>query len=109
MRELHIYIYYGTSVTQAIIASYGHKREIVYCAFSWLTLRAVYVPFQFSELQIYPCDFYIAQIQIEKYSKAPKQERDKLIVSSTARGAAKNVIKIDVLLIEPVTIEAATL
>ena len=38
--------------------------------------------------------------------KAPKQERrDKLIVSSTARGAAKNVIKVDVLLIEPVTIE----
>ena len=46
---------------------------------------------------------------IEKYSKAPKRERDKLIVSSTMRGAAKNVIKIDVLLVEPVTIEAATL
>ena len=46
---------------------------------------------------------------------APKQElerereKDKLIVSSTARGAAKNVIKIDVLLTEPVIIEAATL
>ena len=34
---------------------------------------------------------------------------DKLIVSSTARGAAKNVIKIDVLLTEPVIMEAATL
>ena len=54
-------------------------------------------------------EFYIAKI--EKYSKAPDKagERDKLIVSSTARGTAKNVIKIDVLLTEPVTIEAATL
>ena len=49
--------------------------------------------------------------EIEKYSKAPKQERekDKLIISSTARGATKNVIKIDVLLTEPVIIEAARL
>ena len=49
--------------------------------------------------------------QIEEYSKAPGKagESGKLIVSSTARGAAKNVIKIDVLLAEPVIIEAATL
>ena len=46
----------------------------------------------------------------EVYSIGSKAgERDKLIVSSTVRGAAKNVIKIDVLLTEPVTIEATTL
>ena len=45
MRELYIYIYYGTSVTQG--STYGHKREIVYCAFSCLghAPRAVYTPF----------------------------------------------------------------
>ena len=59
-------------------------------------------------MQIYPPFFYFAHAldEIEKYSKVPKQkrERDKLIVSSTARGAAKNVIKIDVLLTKPVII-----
>ena len=40
----------GTSMREwyvghPIIASYGHKREIVYCAVSCLTLRAVYMRF----------------------------------------------------------------
>ena len=66
-------------------------------------------------MQIFPFFFYIAHAldEIEKYSKAPtpvgEREKDKLIVSSTVRGATKNVIKIDVLLTEPVIIEAATL
>ena len=38
-----------------------------------------------------------------------RRERDKLVVCSIAQGAVKNVIKIDVLLTDPVTIEAATL
>ena len=42
VRELYIYIWY---VGHPIIASYGHEREIVYCAFSCLTLQAVYIPF----------------------------------------------------------------
>ena len=44
MRELYIYILWYVGHV-GIIASYGHKREIVYCAFSCLTLRAVYMPF----------------------------------------------------------------
>ena len=39
---IYIYIWY---VGHPIIANYGHKREIVYCAFSCLTLPAVYMPF----------------------------------------------------------------
>ena len=64
------------------------------------------------ELQIYPRFFFLHRALDEiEYCKAPKQERekDKLIVSSTARGATKNVIKVSVLLTEPVIIEAATL
>ena len=38
MRELYIYIYYGTSVTRNICPAwlYGHKRKIFYRAFSFL-------------------------------------------------------------------------
>ena len=55
--------------------------------------------------------FYIAHAldEIKAGEREREREKDKLIVSSTARGATKNGIKIDVLLTEPVIIEAATL
>ena len=88
MRELYVYIYiYGTSVTQAIIASYGRKREIVYCAFSCLTLQAVYI----CHSNLANCKFTLVfLISRRSYREVlivrlqSRRKRDKLIVSSTA-------------------------
>ena len=80
------YYYYGTSVTRNYIPVmlYGHKREIFYCAFSCLG-RGPYIP----RSNLANCKFTLMLILSRRLQRWTE------LVSSTAQGPAKNVIKID--------------